>query len=132
MASSHTLVSERTSVFFMIASLYTSTYNPMKSKNEKELLDSEIALQKAALRTVRTLLEGERIGYNNALHWAADWITNAATANGSPDVIAFAQNMAMSFNAHKKQGKPLGFAITPAAGFDVTAALKERGEWPDE
>ena len=75
----------------------------MKSKNEKELLDSEIALQKAAMRTVRILLEGERIGYNNALHWAADWITNAATANGSPDVIAFAQNMAMSFNAHKKQ-----------------------------
>ena len=74
----------------------------MKSKNEKELLDSEIALQKAAMRTVRTLLEGERIGYNNALRWAADWITNAATANNNPDVIEFAKNMAMSLNAHKK------------------------------
>ena len=104
----------------------------MKSKSEKELLDSEIALQKAAMRTVQTLLEGERIGYNNALRWAADWITNTAGSNGDPAVIEFASNMAMSFNAHKKQPNPEGFAITPAKGFDVTAALKERGEWPDE
>ena len=25
-----------------------------------------------------------------------------------------------------------GFTVTPQAGFDVTAALKERGEWPSE
>ena len=25
-----------------------------------------------------------------------------------------------------------GFTVTPQAGFDVTAALKERGEWPNE
>ncbi len=104
----------------------------MKSKSENELLDSEIALQKAAIRTVRTLLEGERIGYNNALRWAANWIANAARSNGDPAVIEFARNMAMSFNAHKKQPNPEGFAVTPVKGFDVTAALKERGEWPDE
>ncbi len=104
----------------------------MKSKTEKELLEGEIALQKAAMRTVRTLLEGERLGDKNALSWAVDWITNSAASNGNPDVIEFARNMAMSFNAHKKQPSPPGFAVTPAAGFDVTAALKERGEWPDE
>ena len=97
----------------------------MKSKNE-------IALQKTAERTIRLLLEGDRLGYNNALRWAADWITDSAAANGNPDVIEFAANMAMSFNAHKKKPNPPGFAITPAAGFDVTAALKERGEWPNE
>lgn len=37
--------------------------------------------------------------------------------------------MAMSLDAHKKKPNPPGFAITPMAGFDVTAALKERGEW---
>ena len=104
----------------------------MKSKSEKELLDGEMALQKAATRTVRALLEGERIGYNNALHWAADWITNSADSNSNPAVIEFAQNMAMSFTAHKKKPNPQGFAITPAKGFDVTAALKERGEWQNE
>lgn len=104
----------------------------MKSKTEKELLEGEIALQKAAMRTVRTLLEGERLGYNNALSWAADWIINSANANGNPAVAEFARNMAMSLNAHKKQANPPGFAVTPAAGFDVTAALKKRGEWPDE
>ncbi len=25
-----------------------------------------------------------------------------------------------------------GFTVTPQAGFDVTAALKERGEWPNK
>ena len=25
-----------------------------------------------------------------------------------------------------------GFTVIPQAGFDVTAALKERGEWPNE
>lgn len=25
-----------------------------------------------------------------------------------------------------------GFTVTPQSGFDVTAALKERGEWPNE
>lgn len=25
-----------------------------------------------------------------------------------------------------------GFTVTPPPGFDVTAALKERGEWPNE
>ena len=104
----------------------------MKSKSEKELLEGEIALQKAAMRTVRTLLEGERLGYNNALSWAVDWITNSAASNSNPAVIEFAQNMAMSLKAHKKKPNPPGFAITPAAGFDVTAALKERGEWPNE
>ena len=104
----------------------------MKSKTEKELLASEIALQKTAQTTVRLLLEGDRLGYNNALSWAADWITNSAALNSNPAVIEFAQNMAMSLNAHKKKPNPPGFAITPAAGFDVTAALKERGEWPDE
>ena len=104
----------------------------MKSKTEKELLASEIALQKTAQTTVRLLLEGDRLGYNNALSWAADWIINSAASNGNPAVIEFAQNMAMSLNAHKKKPNPPGFAITPAAGFDVTAALKERGEWPDE
>ena len=38
----------------------------MKSKSEKALLEGEIALKKAAMTTVRTLLEGERLGYNNA------------------------------------------------------------------
>ncbi len=104
----------------------------MKSKTEKELLASEIALQKTAQTTVRLLLEGDRLGYNNALSWAADWIINSAASNGNPAVIEFAQNMAMSLKAHKKKPNPPGFAITPAAGFDVTAALKERGEWPDE
>lgn len=104
----------------------------MKSKSEKALLDGEIALKKAAMTTVRTLLEGERLGYNNALSWAADWIINSAESNGNSAVIEFAQNMAMSLNAHKKKPNPPGFAVTPAAGFDVTAALKERGEWPDE
>ncbi len=28
--------------------------------------------------------------------------------------------------------KERGFSVTPQAGFDVTAALKERGEWPTE
>lgn len=89
----------------------------MKSKTEKELLASEIALQKTAQTTVRLLLEGDRLGYNNALSWAADWIINSAASNGNPAVIEFAQNMAMSLKAHKKKPNPPGFAITPAAGF---------------
>ena len=79
----------------------------MKSKSEKELPGGEIALQKAAMTTVRTLLEGERIGYNNALSWAADWIINSAESNSNPAVIEFAKNMAMSLNAHKKKPNPL-------------------------
>ena len=28
--------------------------------------------------------------------------------------------------------EPDGFTVIPQAGFDVTAALKERGEWPEK
>jgi len=57
-------------------------------------------VEKQAVRTVQSVLAGERVGYNNALHWAANWIQSSAVANGHPAVVEFAQNMAMTFKAN--------------------------------
>jgi hypothetical protein len=40
--------------------------------------------------------------YNDALEWAAEWITGAQMLGQSPEVIEFAKNMAMSIRAAKR------------------------------
>lgn len=64
-------------------------------------------VEKQAVRTVQSVLAGERIGFNNALHWAANWIESSAQANGSSAIMEFAKNMAMTFRANfrKKQSE---------------------------
>ena len=36
---------------------------------------------------------------NKTLKWSANWIQNSAQGNGNPDVIAFADNMAMTIKS---------------------------------
>ena len=40
--------------------------------------------------------------YNEALEWAANWITGAQMLGCSQEVVEFAQNMAMSLRAAKR------------------------------
>ena len=41
--------------------------------------------------------------YNNALEWAANWITGAQMLGRSEEVVEFAKNMAMSIRAAKRE-----------------------------
>lgn len=41
--------------------------------------------------------------YNDALEWVAEWITGAQMLGHSAEVIEYAQNMAMSIRAAKRQ-----------------------------
>ena len=53
-------------------------------------------------------------GYNEALEWAANWITGAQMLGHSKEVIEFAQNMAMSLRAAKRPTpRALDVAIAP-------------------
>ena len=56
--------------------------------------------------------------YNEALEWAANWITGAQMLGRSQEVIDFAQNMAMSLRAAKRP--------TPRAVDGANAAVTER------
>lgn len=62
-------------------------------------------IEKQAVRTVQSVLAGERVGFNNALHWAANWIESSAQANGNSAVIEFAENMAMTFRVNFRNNK---------------------------
>lgn len=55
----------------------------------------------------KPFVEAFALGHNDALEWAANWITNSATGNGNEAVKDFAANMAMSFRAAvMKKKKP--------------------------
>lgn len=64
---------------------------------------SEAELIRSAQSVVRSVLSGERVGFNNALDWAAKWVESSATANGHPAVAEFAANMIMSFRANLRK-----------------------------
>jgi NTP pyrophosphatase (non-canonical NTP hydrolase) len=68
---------------------------PLSEEEEDELI-------RRAQGTVRAVLKGERVGYNNGLHWAAKWIEDSGAMNGNSAVIEFAKNMAMSIRAHRR------------------------------
>lgn len=55
----------------------------------------------------KPFVEAFALGHNDALDWAANWITDSANDNGNEAVKEFAANMAMSFRAaamKKKNG----------------------------
>jgi hypothetical protein len=54
----------------------------------------------------KPFVEAFALGHNDALEWAANWIVNSATSNGSEAVIEFAANMAMSIRAAFLQKHP--------------------------
>jgi hypothetical protein len=53
-------------------------------------------------RTVKTLLRGERLGWNNMAEWAAKWIEGSLAGETNERTIEFARNMAMSIRAAKR------------------------------
>lgn len=48
---------------------------------------------------VEPLVKSYALGHNDALAWAAQWVTNSADANGDSAVKEFAANMATTFRA---------------------------------
>lgn len=57
------------------------------------------------------MTERER-GFNEGLHWAADWLLGQADATASITIEGFAKNISDSIRAHKK---PWGVQLSPSA-----------------
>ncbi len=73
--------------------------------NEIERLRKEVStllVSGAMSKIVKPMMRGERLGWNNALHWAADWIKNAIIGETNERTIEFAKNMAVSMRAAKR------------------------------
>lgn len=75
---------------------------------------------------MQSVLAGERVGFNNALHWAADWIKSSAQANGNSAVIEFAENMAMTFRANFRKEPPEPKDEYAAGSYHPTRCLMAR------
>ena len=51
---------------------------------------------------VKGVLTGQRMGWNEAVEWAAVWIENSLPGESNERTIEFGRNMAMSLRAAKK------------------------------
>jgi hypothetical protein len=61
--------------------------------------NTEEEVIKKGEQVVKILLQGERVGWNNGLHWAANWIENSLSGETNERTIEFGRNMAMSIRA---------------------------------
>ncbi len=68
-------------------------------------MKTEQELVRAGEQVVRTLLKGKRIGWNEGLAWAADWIEGSLAEDDNERTIEFARNIAMSIRAAQKQSE---------------------------
>lgn len=105
----------------------------MKSKSEKEVLAAEIALINRASRPLDQILYE---AYCEGANWkgAVFGVTLPPWERVQPDVKKAwraVADAAMDW-AYEQDIETSGFTVIPAKGFDATAALKERGEWPNE
>lgn len=55
-----------------------------------------------AERTVKNILGGEKVGWNNGLHWAANWIEVGLQGETNERTLEFGRNMAMSIRAARR------------------------------
>lgn len=77
---------------------------------DKSMKQENFAQQFVNDPNVKPLVKSYALGHNDALEWAAKWVTGSADANGNEAVREFAANMAMTFRAslmkRAKQHRP--------------------------
>ncbi len=72
----------------------------MANTAEDKAVEAKLVRQGTAI--VQAMLNGEEVGFNNGLEYAANWIEYHLKGEPSTRVVEFGRNMVMSIRAAKK------------------------------